>query len=65
MKSKKTIKPLTKEELQSIYGGNIFESIISWFKRHFVHEKIDEHSWESMCKPGYDGTNMYGIGFDI
>lgn len=65
MKSENLICSLAEEELQSIYGGNIFNDIVSWFKKHFFHEKVDEHSWESICTPGYDGTDMYGVAFDI
>ena len=27
---------LAEQELQSIYGGNIFTSIWNWFKKHFT-----------------------------
>ena len=27
---------LTEQELQSIYGGNIFTSIWNWLKKHFT-----------------------------
>ena len=49
------------KEQQCVNGGSIFTNIVNWFKKHFFHEKIDEHSWESICKPGYNGTDMYGI----
>lgn len=65
MISEEFICPLTKDELQTIYGGSLFSNIINWFKRHFFHEKVNEQSWESICKPGYNGTDMYGMGFDI
>lgn len=33
---------LTEQELQSIYGGNIFNSIWNWIKKHFsVHVDRD------------------------
>jgi hypothetical protein len=33
---------LTEQELQSIYGGNIFTSIWNWIKKHFsVHVDRD------------------------
>ena len=33
---------LTEQELQSIYGGNIFTSIRNWIKKHFsVHVDRD------------------------
>ena len=61
----KKMRLLTQQEMQSSYGGSFFSGIISWFKRHFFHEKVDEHSWESISKPGYNGTDMYGMSFDF
>lgn len=65
MKEKTFMRPLTEKELMEINGGGFWSSIVSWFKRHFVKEKVDEHSWESGCKVGYTGTTFYGVGFDI
>ncbi|MBO4663187.1 MAG: hypothetical protein J5663_02100 [Bacteroidaceae bacterium] len=65
METEYFMRSLTEEELHSIYGGSIFSSILAWFKRHFFKEKVDEHSFESMSTHGYDGTTMYGFGFDI
>ena len=65
METKNFMRPLTEEELQTIYGGSIFTKIIDWFKRHFFKEKVDEHSWESICTHGYNGTDMYGVAFEI
>ena len=32
------VRLLTEQELQSVYGGNIFTSIWNWIKKHFsVH----------------------------
>ena len=55
------VKELSMKEQQCVNGGSIFTNIVNWFQKHFFHEKIDEHSWESICKPGYNGTDMYGI----
>lgn len=59
------MRPLTEEEMMEITGGGLWEKIIAWFKRHFFKEKVDEKSWESGSKVGYDDTTFYGIGFEI
>ena len=30
------VRLLTEQELQSVYGGNIFTSIWNWLKKHFT-----------------------------
>ena len=34
--TKNHMRLLTEQELQSIYGGNIFTSIWNWLKKHFT-----------------------------
>jgi hypothetical protein len=65
MKEQNFMRPLTERELMEINGGGLFGNIKKWFKKHFVHEKVDEHSFESGSSRGYTGTNFYGVGFGI
>lgn len=65
MKEQNFMRPLTEQEMLEINGGGFWSKIKNWFKKHFVKEKVDEHSFESGCRNGYDGTTFYGVGFDI
>ncbi len=39
---KKNMRSLTEQEMQSIYGGNIFSDIWGWIKRHFFVRTTDD-----------------------
>lgn len=65
MKEQNFMRPLTERELMEINGGGLWTKIKSWFKKHFVKDTSDEHSWESGSKRGYTETTFYGVGFDI
>lgn len=65
MKEQNFMRPLTERELMEINGGGFFGRIKSWFKKHFVVQRADEHSFESGSKRGYTGTTYIGAGFDL
>lgn len=56
---------LTQQEMQSIYGGSFLDNIISWFKRYTFRQKVDEHSWESGSKAGYNVVRICMVGDSI
>ncbi|WP_270777258.1 bacteriocin [Segatella buccae] len=39
---KQHMRPLTEQELQTIYGGNIFKSIWNWIKTHIFVRTTDD-----------------------